>query len=1437
MGLSLIQLLAEVAAEPVQIPAIVASLAVAAACAAGALKCCTIMTRPQTHALCVGSLAVLLAAFTLSGILNFLKTLYPLPPSLTAAVQLVCMFCLAVAWTMALLGLFDYRRRHDSYNQGRVQAWFAFGISTIPVIIFAVGFSTGFMRSVRDAVERNASQRAEEQEKSPAHQNEELSSSENDRAELAATSDSAAAAAVQPVAHNVDSRQTNSKTTQRFPDLNFEFTPPDEGWVKLHAASLSPDGKVAFTSKAPQVMFLVIAERIGADADVKLDALLEVVKSNLYATFDEVECEESVPQTIAGVEGLSVTATYVQGAVQQRRAMWIGARGGFLYQLISSGRAKYAEQVDARHQEMMAGFRVIDEKAVVYSGGQAPIARYASDHYGYEIDFAGAPWLRAGDGRDLLPAAEVAATLRGKAAVAVVPLHLPHDGISLDDASISMAQTLVENLDGDARLALKAKRADAAGTEETTFAYQSPTSAGVPVEYRFRVLRQGRRAVMAVGWTVGDETEALAAIDRAVASLKFAGEGQPNNDDGSEEQRFWRGMALNSLGLEEFGQQDQEASLACFEEAISLQPANQSPLINYAHVLSETGKPEQALVEIAKRLDQYEDNARLREKHAILLLEVGEDEQCVEAIEKLLADGHRSEEAMLVLVSVHMKNERYEPALAAVDKYLQGGASPQATQIKSALLSKLGRHDEAIALLQEIRQARPRDVANLLSLAMVYHSAKKYDEAVALTQELLDMGKATEEVYLVRGKCQLDQKLFNEARESFELALKANPRSQTAEEGIAVASAMLGQGNNSIVKTPIDPVPLPAEIAGRLTQLPANDQAAGTFGAYENYRVIGYDYRQGERWRSTTYRKIKIVGQEGVDRFTTLTVTFNPLSERVFVNRLAVYDAAGKLVAEGNANDYYVVADDKSELATGDNTLTIPVPQIQPGNTLEFTYTREHSADDDFGFENVTLASSIPVQAAAAFVVGDVAKLAYTSSGPEARTSADGGLFWGVSDPPVYVDESSQPPIVEFLPVVHLTDAGQEWSTLGNEYATKIADRLAPDPVTTAKAHELTQGLATQEEKIAVLTRFVQKQLNYQGLEFGVRGLMPNNAAKSLENGYGDCKDHSLLLKQLLNAVGVPAQLTLVNSGGEVDGKLASSSQFDHMILSIPGPSGGYEGRSFVDCTAKHADARKVTANDFAGNLALVIEPGASRLVPIPPRNGVGTELRCGREVTIVCDEPDRETADAVIREQVAFSGTPAGSLRAALVSMQPRDRKSAIARLISEHDEVDVTRLELVNLEDPTAPLILQLEYRIDNAFHRVGEAGTPLSGRLVSPWETWATVAYAATERLTPFRTTAASVVGSTRYVLPPGFTLDRAFESVDSPPSNAFITWRVEANAADNSTLLHVDRRAGSHAAAAYASCSAEAKQLVDRLRRPIAIREIPATAKAEEKNTLR
>jgi tetratricopeptide (TPR) repeat protein len=1435
MTLPVLSLFAEVDVESGEASFLLGGGAIALAIAIGALKAAALLARPAAHKLCVGSLALVLATFAGLAFAAPLAKAMGLPNWFNVATFLAALAMMAVAWLMAIRGLIDYRRRPGAFQQGRVQAVLALILASIPLSFTGVEFGKGFVRGFQTGMARQRQAAADARSpKTDDGTGDFKSLYEGDVGDRSPANDSP-----RRVARQVETRTPDPKTTQKFAELNFEFTPPEAGWIKLHAASVSREAAVAYTSKAPQMIFYIVAERIGADVDIAPDALLEIIQSNIYANFDDVEFSEPVKQIVSGIEGISVEATYVERAAEQRRAIWLGAKGGYLFQLVTSGRAKYADRLDERHRQMLAGFRVIDQSAIVYSQGRTPIDEFTSQDFGYEIDLSGAPWLQTSGEIDFLSAAELAATLKNEAAIAVVPIRLPVREVDLEDLATVMASSLVSELDLAKRTELVERPADAGGVEEISFHYQVAPAPDAKVSYRFRFLRQEDRAVMGVGLTDGKRPATVAAIDDALATLRFVDHGanKISNQCGSDEQQLGRGLILNELGLLAFQQQRKLLSIACFEEAIKLQPASAAAMLNYAHVLAETGQLEEAILQLEKSLDKYEENHRLQEKLASLLYEAGDHERCADTLQRLLASGYRSEDALAILVGTYMKLEKYDEAISTIDHYLQDGPSPEATQLKAVLLSKTGDHDGAIALLEEVRRQRPRDASSVVNLAVAMCEAERHEQALALVQQLLDDGKASEEAYLLRGRCQLGMKQYREAKESFELAHKANPRSRDAEEAIAVASALLGQGNNSIVKTPIDSVELPEEIAGRLSQMNPDDGVAGTFGAYENYRVVGYDYRHGEHRRMTTYRKIKIVGQEGVERFSTLTVTFNPLAERVFVNRLAVFDAAGALLAEGNPNDYYVVADAKSDLATGDNTLTIPVPQLQPGNTLEYVLTREIAGVKEFGFEEIILASSIPVQAAAAFVVGDVDKLAHTSSGPEARRTATGGLFWGVSDPPVDVDESSQPPITQFLPVVHLADADQQWGEIGDEYAAKIADKLQSDDVTTATAIAVTEGLHSPEEKIAALSRFVQKKLNYQGLEFGVRGLIPNCASKSLEIGYGDCKDHSVLLKQLLNAVGIPAQLTLVNATGEVDGRLPSSSQFDHMIVSIPAPDGGDEGRRFIDCTTKSSDPMQVTADDFEGRLALVIEEGASRLASIPRRTTVGTDIRCSREITIVCDDRLQESADAVVREEVAFSSTTAGALRAGLGTLQPRDRKEAVARLISEYDTVDVTALDVLNLDDPLAPLILKLEYRVEHAFHRVGEAGTPFTGRVVSPWESWATLAYAMTERVSPFRTTSASIVGATRYTLPAGFALDRGLESVQSGTSNRFLSWSVDADRANNVVTVRVERRAGDHAAADYQACALEAKELSDRLRRPVSFVEVPAVAREGKESVAR
>jgi hypothetical protein len=80
----------------------------------------------------------------------------------------------------------------------------------------------------------------------------------------------------------------------------------------------------------------------------------------------------------------------------------------------------------------------------------------------------------------------------------------------------------------------------------------------------------------------------------------------------------------------------------------------------------------------------------------------------------------------------------------------------------------------------------------------------------------------------------------------------------------------------------------------------------------------------------------------------------------------------------------------------------------------------------------------------------------------------------------------------------------------------------------------------------------VQKELHYEAIEFGRRAYVPKTARETLRDRYGDCKDHAVLLVSMLNAVGVPAELALVNINQRVLPELPNIDQFDHMIVSVP---------------------------------------------------------------------------------------------------------------------------------------------------------------------------------------------------------------------------------------------------------------------------------------------
>jgi hypothetical protein len=155
---------------------------------------------------------------------------------------------------------------------------------------------------------------------------------------------------------------------------------------------------------------------------------------------------------------------------------------------------------------------------------------------------------------------------------------------------------------------------------------------------------------------------------------------------------------------------------------------------------------------------------------------------------------------------------------------------------------------------------------------------------------------------------------------------------------------------------------------------------------------------------------------------------------------------------------------------------------------------------------------------------------------------------------------------------------------------------------------------------------------------------MPNSAAQTLRNKYGDCKDHALLLTQLLEAAGIEARLALVNTGSALRPGLPSLDQFNHMIVFVPSSKGGI----FVDCTSKSADLTGGPPQGLATLQTLVLDPEKPRLSPCRTMFRARADITATREITLQNDN------DAAVDETLVFTGPFASSMRLTLQNIEP---------------------------------------------------------------------------------------------------------------------------------------------------------------------------------------
>ncbi|PKQ44016.1 DUF3857 domain-containing transglutaminase family protein [Confluentibacter flavum] len=104
-----------------------------------------------------------------------------------------------------------------------------------------------------------------------------------------------------------------------------------------------------------------------------------------------------------------------------------------------------------------------------------------------------------------------------------------------------------------------------------------------------------------------------------------------------------------------------------------------------------------------------------------------------------------------------------------------------------------------------------------------------------------------------------------------------------------------------------------------------------------------------------------------------------------------------------------------------------------------------------------------------------------------------------------------------------------------------------------AKIDEINSSYETNGEKIKATLNFVQNEIRYLGLENGIGSYKPFSPNQVFKQRFGDCKDKSLLMVNMLTNMGIEAYPVLVNTylKQTIKDLLPSPKIFDHCVVKV----------------------------------------------------------------------------------------------------------------------------------------------------------------------------------------------------------------------------------------------------------------------------------------------
>lgn len=307
-------------------------------------------------------------------------------------------------------------------------------------------------------------------------------------------------------------------------------------------------------------------------------------------------------------------------------------------------------------------------------------------------------------------------------------------------------------------------------------------------------------------------------------------------------------------------------------------------------------------------------------------------------------------------------------------------------------------------------------------------------------------------------------------------------------------------------------------------------------------------------------------------------------------------------------------------------------------------------------------------------------------------------LIWRAQDLPTLELQEGMPRERGIFASVSLSSL-QSWSGVVQWGEQLFAPHMVTDEALTELAEQLRQQGESPSERVEAVYQWLQEQVRYVFAHVGRGGYEPHSAPDVLANGYGDCKDQTVLAVTLLRQLGVEAYPALIATRGMgLPDTQVPRLPFDHMLVYLPEQEGLAE--TWLDTTGERS---LFPGHSLAleGQPALVIAPEVSAPVTVPTRGADYHHVR----IDVTFKPVDDQSFEAELT--LALSGIYEQHLRGMWLYSPERERhlREMIQRIYPGADSVTVSGH---HAEDLWTPFQVRARLHFADAWPGAQEAMT---------------------------------------------------------------------------------------------------------------------------------